>query len=1434
MDNFTHFFNTKKGILHTFLPRILATLLILFSATFAIADTETHTFTSPASAIGTASLDNPYVVSADDNSNSTVSLSYSYTTGDNFRVNKGFIKFVKGNTLTFSSRDEMITSIIVYYQNYASSNLTGKTITADNGTFTYNAGLNSNNTVDLSTWSGSSKSITISNDASNGGDLRITSIVVTTSGVTAPTFTPAAGSYSDAQTVTLASTTTGAKIYYTTDGTEPSYSNGTLYSTPISVSYSQTIKAIAYLDDTHSLYSDVTSARYVIGTQTYPYTWNFEGSSNWTTNTSSLNSSYWVANTTYNYLSGMYQYFQSINSASPLYITGATQLPETKGLTFYNSDSKTGRVGINIGNYLWMNASSIITIPSVSAGQTIVVKGYAHTSNSTTLNYTGTGLNADATALTTTPTVYSYIASGGDVTINANGGAFIQKIAVLDAYSLKLTSSSVVNATTGNIITLAPTSNEVTLKVGNTVSATLSNGTTTENYSGTVSGDGKTITFSNVTINGRETMTIAAGTWQTSEGALNNAFSANIIFKTKLTSFTVENNYPNGKYFNGDSISYKITTVPAGAITDVTTLSCYTVKNNQKGTDITTGNRYQGFKSSLNSDGTITIKAQANNADGQYYRIYFAGNDAYAADSSDSFAIYVYDKIPLKSTSPEDGASVSSPTSIVFDYSDYGSSILKTNNFQATLTRRDGTTKTWTSTSEGVTVDATYKTITFALSNGDYSVGQNTMTISAGSIQNGENNGENWWIINDNNTITFNVETTEPIISMITPSSTTDVNLATNIILKSDKYLSENKNIIGTLSGGGDTFTIRGTASGTYTSDTGTGDPYIVFINTNTLKTSTTYTLTIAENQISSNKNIATGQVYVSSPLSFSFTTTTQATGVAPYLKSWSITADDDDNTKAEHDGGIIRMEMNEGVAIAEGTRISVKPVNGSEDAFYIDYYTGELNSKATNLSKVTFEGNTVTNVKYAKDELKYDVTYKMSIPANCFYAAGGLTNTDSITFTFKVEKNSAAGNQDIINKNGGGYTWDFENMGTKTGILTTLATAVNNKATTGWQNMPKDNLYHYSDLVTNSTYFPQGLELQTQGTGGIVFDDFKGLRFSVAKGGINGTAGNDRIQISQNALGSNYLTLSGNTQYITIPNVPVGKLYIIAKVNDFFNINSGNAEFTTNCDANNKAIANKTTGDKSVFVIDVKEAGDVTFCVGSTNFYKIAVPIATKTISSVGYATEYRATSERYDLTGTFTENTLEGYYVNNNSYTTDTKSVDITKVTAAKAHTGVILKGKPGIVKIFATDVNTDAADASNNLMKGCLADSTITQKSSDGTRTNFVFTNVYYKMESDGTISEQTKGTTTPTPGFYKSASGTLKANKAYLELPNGANGAKNIVLFSFYDDGNTTGIDDIKKDNSQNDSDVYYTLSGLRITKPTQKGIYIKNGKKILVK
>jgi glucosylceramidase len=59
-----------------------------------------------------------------------------------------------------------------------------------------------------------------------------------------PTFSPVAGTYTSAQTVTLSDTTTGASIYYTTNGTTPTETS-TLYSAPIAVSSTTTINAIA-------------------------------------------------------------------------------------------------------------------------------------------------------------------------------------------------------------------------------------------------------------------------------------------------------------------------------------------------------------------------------------------------------------------------------------------------------------------------------------------------------------------------------------------------------------------------------------------------------------------------------------------------------------------------------------------------------------------------------------------------------------------------------------------------------------------------------------------------------------------------------------------------------------------------------------------------------------------------------------------------------------------------------------------------------------------------------------------------------------------------------------------------------------------------------------------------------------------------------------
>ena len=78
--------------------------------------------------------------------------------------------------------------------------------------------------------------------------------------IEAPTFSPAQGTYSQAQSVALSCGTAEATIYYTTDGSTPTTSSS-VYSSPIAVATSKTIKAIAVKDGQSS---EVATASYVI------------------------------------------------------------------------------------------------------------------------------------------------------------------------------------------------------------------------------------------------------------------------------------------------------------------------------------------------------------------------------------------------------------------------------------------------------------------------------------------------------------------------------------------------------------------------------------------------------------------------------------------------------------------------------------------------------------------------------------------------------------------------------------------------------------------------------------------------------------------------------------------------------------------------------------------------------------------------------------------------------------------------------------------------------------------------------------------------------------------------------------------------------------------------------------------------------------------
>jgi Legume lectin domain/Chitobiase/beta-hexosaminidase C-terminal domain len=78
-----------------------------------------------------------------------------------------------------------------------------------------------------------------------------------------PTFSPGVGTYTTTQSVTISDATPGASIFFTADGTTPTTSS-TAYTAPISVSVSETLKAIAVASGDSP--SAVASAAYTINT----------------------------------------------------------------------------------------------------------------------------------------------------------------------------------------------------------------------------------------------------------------------------------------------------------------------------------------------------------------------------------------------------------------------------------------------------------------------------------------------------------------------------------------------------------------------------------------------------------------------------------------------------------------------------------------------------------------------------------------------------------------------------------------------------------------------------------------------------------------------------------------------------------------------------------------------------------------------------------------------------------------------------------------------------------------------------------------------------------------------------------------------------------------------------------------------------------------
>ena len=173
--------------------------------------------------------------------------------------------------------------------------------------------------------------------------------------------------------------------------------------------------------------------------------------------------------------------------------------------------------------------------------------------------------------------------------------------------------------------------------------------------------------------------------------------------------------------------------------------------------------------------------------------------------------------------------------------------------------------------------------------------------------------------------------------------------------------------------------------------------------------------------------------------------------------------------------------------------------------------------------------------------------------------------------------------------------------------------------------------------------------------------------------------------------------------------------------------------------------------------------------------------------------------------------------------SYKSD-GSVGLTQINQVPAGMGILIKTNDDTGLPYAFDpasvVTTEPIEQGEytNLLQGVTSDynlpttGTMTFNGEEVDCTNFIL------AKKDGVV------------GFYKNKGGTLKANKAYLQLPTDLISGSNSI--SFYVEDGTTAIQNVTTHPATTD-DAWYTLQGVRVAQPT-RGLYIHNGKKVVVK
>lgn len=743
----------------------------------------------------------------------------------------------------------------------------------------------------------------------------------------------------------------------------------------------------------------------------------------------------------------------------------------------------------------------------------------------------------------------------------------------------------------------------------------------------------------------------------------------------------------------------------------------------------------------------------------------------------------------------------------------FNEQIEKTADFKVTVS--DGTTvNTYTKDSPECTISPDHRAlyVPVTLKAGKYY----SINITAGSLQDAKEGST----LKNNQIVLHLISSLEGVsLSMTTPYNQDEAPLTTRIILSAKDNNGKDTNI----KNSSVTATLEGKSadgSQTHTIGTVTGianGNKLVFTpkEGQRLRPNYTYTLTLKEH--AKLQDVKDGTL---PDVTFVFTTA-KVIGNAPIVESTSPAAEStipvEDVQPTPNTSKQIKIKFNEDIQLLDGALIFCRPMGGSESYTSIEYYSARSDS----YNKIHAEGNKLW-FEYSGQNLFYGMRYEVTIPTYAIVGNGGQPMDKNFKFYFETPKSAKATDsrdrKDV-------YTWDFTNISDPT--FTKIKESVDGKKTY-WGFDEKNHAY--GSINAKKSSFAQGQEIKA-GTSNTPLPELKGLLFNLVKNY------SDRFQIvcknGSKAKGDTYLFLNGGTHYVTLQSVPANAMvYIEHNGNEMFNLNTLGVDSI-------KTITNSNNNRVSVYRLG-NTAKDLTFCVKNCKLYRIAIVKDNKAIGSadkdyIKYATYSQIYPVDYNLNAILNETPVTAYSVSA-AYQSNAAFVNFTELpdNQSAAGEGVILKtsGKLGESHpIFTTDVNTTPKRLTSNALVGTTGDKATTEfdKAKKDGYQNYILTTKYFHLDKEDQVKDGNQQC------FYKWVKGNANSNFAYLQLKNpssNATAAKTVIYLDWF--GDTTGIHDMTAPSQVTSGKTYYTLDGRKVTSPTQKGIYIINGKKIIIK